>query len=162
MALGICCGIETSDKRNRRRRLNHILWQNLPQLRLFSGIDGAMGSNAAVLLVTDVDALPATAVVWTMQEFPEQTASGKGLSILTQASHLGEAFVCSPRVDSVYECFDCCLSFILSICGGMSFSLACPFECPTLRDRDVLRVISMASSGKNLLCFCDRHGIFCG
>ncbi|CAM6095688.1 unnamed protein product [Calypogeia fissa] len=50
-----------------------------------------MGSNAAavVLLVTDVDVLPATAVVWTMQEFPEPTASGKSLSILTQASRLG-------------------------------------------------------------------------
>ncbi|KAG6551619.1 hypothetical protein Mapa_006698 [Marchantia paleacea] len=48
-----------------------------------------MGGDAAVLLVTDVAVLPATVVVWALQAFPEKTASGKGLAILTQAAALG-------------------------------------------------------------------------
>ncbi|KAL3678906.1 hypothetical protein R1sor_021862 [Riccia sorocarpa] len=48
-----------------------------------------MGGDARVLLVTDAAALPATAVIWALRTFPEKTASGEGLAVITQASLLG-------------------------------------------------------------------------
>ncbi|BBN11730.1 anamorsin [Marchantia polymorpha subsp. ruderalis] len=60
------------------------------------------GDAAAVVLVTDVAVLPATVVVWALQAFPEKTASGKGLAILTQAAAAGGKLqVDSASVDVV-------------------------------------------------------------
>ncbi|KAL2613974.1 hypothetical protein R1flu_025666 [Riccia fluitans] len=60
-----------------------------------------MGGDACVLLVTDAAALPATAVLWALQAFPEKTASGKGLAIITHASLLKQLPKESGSIDVV-------------------------------------------------------------